>query len=458
MSRRGRSKPRALIISPTRELAEQLAEEARKVAARTGVIVETAVGGTRKNVGLARIHRFGCDVLIGTPGRLSDLLSMGPEFGIDMPDLGTLVLDEADRLLDDGFWPEIRNILSYLPEREDVDRQTLLFSATAPAEVMDVVRDSLKPGYKFIKTVRDDEVPTHMKVPQKVVWMNGFENALPTVLDIAKTYMRDQSQTQPFKAIVYFNTTAEVELAEELFSNLVVSPELGYPLGRRLQIYGLQSRLTQAKRTMNSDGFRKASSAILFSSSLTARGMDFPNVTHVIQVGLPRTRPDYIHRIGRTGRADKSGQAWLLLVDGLGSLEKVYRSRLGDLPIETANIKPANVDLTEKGALDTSPSCSQVKQAMASVPNASKAIAYRALSNQATELGNSVTAKRKLQDLLVYGYGLTGFQANTTFRDRPKSRPPQFRDSNRFADRYDGHRGRGRGQLSSLRYMYGDNF
>src|SRR5436190_15115508 len=107
---------RALIISPTRELAEQIAVEAQKVAQKTGVIVQTAVGGTRKREGLLRIQREGCHILVGTPGRLIDIFS-DPTSGVGAPKLNALVLDEADRLLDIGFAPDIEQLQSYLPDR-----------------------------------------------------------------------------------------------------------------------------------------------------------------------------------------------------------------------------------------------------------------------------------------------------------------------------------------------------
>src|SRR5699024_10117466 len=134
---------RAIIISPTRELAEQIAAEARKVAGSTGVIVQTAVGGTRKREGLRAIQERGCHILVGTPGRLHDIFS-DPYSGVSAPKLSALVLDEADRLLDIGFYPVIQDIQSLLPNRNEVDRQTLMFSATLPQGVLSMVKDTMK--------------------------------------------------------------------------------------------------------------------------------------------------------------------------------------------------------------------------------------------------------------------------------------------------------------------------
>ena len=317
-SRTAPSEIRALIISPTRELAEQIAVEAKKVAFGTGLIVQTAVGGTQKRSGLMKIQREGCHLLIGTPGRLKDILS-DPWTGVSAPKLNTLILDEADRLLDQGFAPDIKEIQAFLPDPSKIDRQTLMFSATVPREVMSLVRQTLKPGFQFVQTVREDEVPTHHRVPQKVVWMRGLENGMPAVLEIAKNYQARRANGEdlrPFKAIVYYNSTAETKCAADAFNNLRRSYDFGKtPLGE-LKMLEINSRLTQAERTRSAENFRRSPSGILFSSDVTARGMDFPDVTHVIQVGVPRDTETYIHRLGRTARAGKEGEGWLLVHKG----------------------------------------------------------------------------------------------------------------------------------------------
>jgi len=137
---------RAIIISPTRELAEQIAVEAEKLCYNTDLRVQVAVGGNSKRMMLSKTQREGCHLLVATPGRLKDLLS--DEYSrVRAPNLTTLVLDEADRLLDDGFSREIEDIQQLLPRRQEVDRQTLLFSATMPQEVMHLVRRTLKPDH-----------------------------------------------------------------------------------------------------------------------------------------------------------------------------------------------------------------------------------------------------------------------------------------------------------------------
>lgn len=405
---------RGIIISPTRELAEQIAVEAEKVARGTGVIVQTAVGGTQKREKLIKLRREGCHLLIGTPGRLKDILS-DPDIGVSAPRLSSFVLDEADRLLDEGFAPDIMDISKLLPDRNEVDRQTLLFSATVPREVMSMVRRIMKPDFRFVKTVREDEVPTHFRVPQKAVVLNGLENSLPAVFEIAKNYcdqLKDGSTQRPFKAIVYFNSTSEVRLATDLFYQMRRDArrnrQSNSPLSN-VGVFELHSRLSQGTRTRNADYFRAAQSGILMSSDVSARGMDFPEVTHVIQCCPPRDTATYIHRLGRTGRANKSGEGWILL----HPLEmRYFNSRLGDLPIEKDNtsLQTAKVDLTvEEPECDeaTSGIVREMGDAMAEVPEESKQDAFK---SQFGTLKSSISRPEDmveaLNKLAVHGYSL----------------------------------------------------
>ncbi|KAF2277119.1 DEAD-domain-containing protein [Westerdykella ornata] len=345
--KKGRSDDiRAIVISPTRELAEQIAVEARKVTFGTGIIVQTAVGGTQKRAMLQKTQREGCHLLIGTPGRLLDIFS-DPYSGVKAPRLAALIMDEADRLLDDGFQKEIVEIKNYLPDPDEVDRQTLMFSATVPREVVDLVRRTLKPGFHFARCVNEDEAPTHERIPQKIVHVSGFENIMPSLYELVLREVKKAKAQggRPFKAIIYFNSTAEVTLAASVFFKLSGGPRPDKPL-HGLRAYEIHSKLSQAQRTKASDSFRFAESAVLFSSDVTARGMDFPNVTHVIQVGLPRDRESYIHRLGRTGRAGKEGEGWLIVTP----IERQeVRRRLHKLPMqEDRSLETAALDLAEQ--------------------------------------------------------------------------------------------------------------
>ncbi|KAJ5901648.1 ATP-dependent RNA helicase [Penicillium taxi] len=370
---------RAIIISPTRELAEQIAEEARKIASSTGLVVQTAVGGTHKRSHLRNIQNEGCHLLVGTPGRIQDIFS-DPSSGVSAPRLNTLILDEADRLLDAGFSQEIAQIQKLLPDPHKVERQTLLFSATVPSEVMRVVKQTMKKDFKFIKTVQENEIPTHLRVPQKIVVMNGYENCLPSVIQIAQDYnvrRAEDPSLRPFKAIVYFNCTSEVQLASELFMQL--PRDRGHTLLGSMKFYQIHSRLTQRGRTWAADTFRACKEGILFSSDVTARGMDFPEVTHVIQLGVTRDRETYIHRLGRTGRANKEGEGWLLIhEDEFQNAQRKYR----DLPLQEADLAAATQDMSQD--VSAAPEAAKeaieaVKSTMAELPTNVREATYRSM-------------------------------------------------------------------------------
>ncbi|KAJ5259410.1 ATP-dependent RNA helicase [Penicillium angulare] len=405
---------RALIISPTRELAEQIAAEARKLTPGTGLMVQTAVGGTQKRRGLEMIQRNGCHLLVGTPGRIKDILS-DPRSGVSAPKLNTLILDEADRLLDQGFAEEIQEIQALLPDPLTVDRQTLMFSATVPKGVMKMVNNTMKRDYKYVKTVGDDDVPVHLKVPQKIVFVRGYENRLPGLLELIKEYQGRQAQDpslRPFKAIVYFNSTSEVQLAAEIFQNLPreqdgtrTRPSLG-----RMRLLEIHSRLTQQQRTYSADGFRKAAESILFSSDVTARGMDFPDVTHVIQMGVPNDRETYIHRTGRTARANKTGEAWIFIHDG--EIQRMD-DLLHGMPLQedSETIRSAMVNMTRDDMRDVSPATREIiehhNQAVASVSPKQKESAWRSqLGGVLRSINSKRTALHVLNNLALHGYGL----------------------------------------------------
>ena len=403
---------RAIIISPTRELAEQIAVEAKKVTRGTGVIVQTAVGGSRKAEGLQRIKREGCHILVGTPGRLNDILS-DPYSQVRAPNLSAFVLDEADRLLDQGFAPDIKAIQDLLPDRRERDRQTLLYSATVPREVMQIVRKTMKPDFEFVRTVQEGEQQTHEKVPQKIVNVGGFENLMPALVELCTRETPGESDSaespaMPMKAIVYFGSTAEVSLAAAVLQTLQNSNRNGsqqqpFRLGRIIEIH---SKLTQGQRTYAADSFRRAKSGILLSSDVTARGMDFPNVTHVIQIGSPPSQEQYVHRIGRTARGDKTGEGWMLATN----LEyREIRRKLADMPLKPdETLETAKVDMKKDAQLPehTAQILTAVQEATKQVPRGLKVGSYMACLG----VYSYVSSKQKLIDALndraTYGWGM----------------------------------------------------
>ncbi|KAI9672901.1 MAG: hypothetical protein M1829_004451 [Trizodia sp. TS-e1964] len=402
---------RAIVISPTRELAEQIASEAMKLVNGTRIKVQVAVGGTRKNEMLRKMQIEGCHLLVGTPGRLKDILS-DPRSGVRAPRLNALVLDEADRLLDQGFAPEIREIQSMFPSISEVDRQTLMFSATVPDGVRHLVSDMMKPGFKFVQTIKAGEELTHMKVPQKVVRVAGFENWMPTVVELCKRELQRSNSpdggAEPFKAIVYFGATASVSLAAKVLRNLRSSGSgsFGQHILQPAQIFDIHARLSQAQRTAAAAGFRKAKSAILVSSDVTARGMDFPNVTHVIQVGMPSTSDTYVHRIGRTARGDKLGEGWLILHD---YEYKIAMRNLGSLPLKPdSSLASASLDMTQEAEVsaELGEILTQVREASARVDEEDKSKAYRGNLGVYISSGDRRQLIQALNNWAKYGWGM----------------------------------------------------
>ena len=408
---------RALIISPTRELAEQIAVEAKKVVSATDVRVQTAVGGSAKREGLQRIRREGCHILVGTPGRIKDVVS-DPYSGVDLQNIEVFVLDEADRLLDIGFAPEIEEIQSYMPPRSEKDRQTLMFSATVPRSVVGLVKQTLRPDFKFIRTSNPNETPTHERVPQKVVIARGLENRLPAIFELAyksiKAHEEDPENNMPFKAILYFGSTSEVSLSHEIFQNMrgsvgeSSSSRFRHPLAPA-EIIEMHSKLTQQQRTRNSARFRTAKSALLFSSDVTSRGMDFPDVSHVIQLGLPNKEDDYIHRLGRTGRAGKPGQGWLIIQDQ--NLREFKRGLGAELPIQKDDsLKTASLDMKEPSNIPSELAgiLQMVHDGVKATPYMTKAQAYMSMFGVLKQAGyrDSQDMVDALNNLARYGWAL----------------------------------------------------
>ncbi|KAF2091786.1 DEAD-domain-containing protein, partial [Saccharata proteae CBS 121410] len=394
---------RALIISPTRELAEQIAVEANRLVRHTSVRVQTAVGGTGKREAMYKMKSQGCHILVGTPGRLQDILG-DPYSGAAAPELKCLVLDEADRLLDMGFSQDIRNIQELLPDRAQHDRQTLMFSATVPKTVVSIVRQTLKRGFQFVKTIREDEEPTHTRVPQKAVQVAGLENMAPAVAELCQRAIikHEAGEARPFKAIIYLNTLTEVKLYAELLYRLRKTRFF-----HDTKIFDIDSTKTQGARTTAADSFRAATSAILVSSDVTARGMDFPEVTHVIQLGLPVDTDTYIHRLGRTARAGKEGEGWLFYLP----LEKRdFRFKLGALPLKNdTSLETAAMDMTQEAQVSE-----QAGQVLAAVMNTFKQFRAKDLGEVYIKYLDLLDRRRidkfdaaeSINRLATYGWGL----------------------------------------------------
>lgn len=307
-----------LVLSPTRELAMQIAKEADALLQRLPQYqVQFAIGGTNKNSEEKAILR-GCEILIATPGRLLDHMS-DERIRWQFRSLQTLVLDEADRMLDMGFLPDIKRIVGFLPNKTQVHRQSMLFSATVAGQIQNVAHLILNQGYKFISTIPAGETNTHDRVPQFLVTAPSMSDVAPAMVAAIRSELASAAPG-PFKAIVFAPTAA---LADFYCHILEMTQDLP-------PVSVLHSRVSQSKRTKTTQTFREATNAICVATDVIARGMDFPGVTHVFQVGVPSEKEAYIHRLGRTARADAEGRGILVLTEQ----EKFFLYQLKDIQFQ----------------------------------------------------------------------------------------------------------------------------
>ena len=273
---------RALIIAPTRELAEQIRHEFETLGRKTRLKCTTIYGGVGINPQIQRLKR--ADIVVACPGRLLDHIRRRT---IDLSQLEVLIIDEADQMFDMGFLPDIKKILMHLPQR----RQTLLFSATMPNAIRNLSRDILRnPVTVEIGKTAPAETVSHALYP---VSQHQKAALLLKLLDNTKA-----------ASILVFTRTKH--RAKSLGKKLTIS---GY------RTASLQGDLSQKKRQSALEGFRNGSYQILVATDIAARGIDVTRVSHVINFDMPSTPEAYIHRIGRTGRAARSGEAYTLVTD-----------------------------------------------------------------------------------------------------------------------------------------------
>jgi len=295
-----RGRLRALIIAPTRELAQQIHEALGELAQGSGLRGVTLYGG----VGIgSQIHqlRRGVDIAIACPGRLLDHIEQGT---INLTHLEVLVLDEADQMFDMGFLPNIRKILRHLPAK----RQSLLFSATMPNDVRKLAHDILRNPV----TVQIGHVAPASTVAQ----------ALYPVPQHLKTELLIKIlQTNDTESILVFTRTKH--RAKRVAQQLV---QAGY------RATSLQSNLSQSQRQNALNNFRDGSIQILVATDIASRGLDVARISHVINYDMPNTVESYTHRIGRTGRATKIGDAFTLITQEdnprIRAIERVLNTKL----------------------------------------------------------------------------------------------------------------------------------
>lgn len=271
--------PRALVIAPTRELVMQIAEDAKLLGKHTGLRVVTLIGGMDYQKQLQQLELEPVDLVVATPGRLIDFMTRQDLF---LESVEILVLDEADRMLDMGFIPQVKRIVRSTPPKQN--RQTLLFSATF---TQDIINLSEQWTYKPIKIeIEPDSVAT-ANVDQKVYLVSTEQR-----YQVLKNLLRSDDATS---VIVFANRRDQVR---SLYERLRKS---------NIACGVLSGEIPQNKRTRTLEDFKRGKLTVLVATDVAGRGIHVDGVSHVVNYNLPEDPDDYVHRIGRTGRAGATG-------------------------------------------------------------------------------------------------------------------------------------------------------
>jgi len=311
----------ALVLAPTRELANQIAEEIEVLAKHTKVSFTTVYGGTSMGKQIKTVRRRP-DIVVGCPGRVLDLMQQGH---LDLSDLDTLVLDEADHMFDMGFLPDIKKIVSRLPE----DRQNLLFSATMPKDIRKLADEML---YQPFVVELADETPA-----------STIDHGLYNIKESSKKDLLDQllDSDDCHTAIIFTRTKHRAKrLAQQLERQ-----------GHRS--IALQGNMSQSQRDRAMRGFREGRYDILVATDIAARGIDVEKVSHVINFDVPNTPEAYTHRIGRTGRSEMEGMAFTFVtgsdIGWLRATERKIGSKIERLQADGFPPDFSEADTTSRG-------------------------------------------------------------------------------------------------------------
>ena len=308
-------KPQAIILCPTRELAVQVAEELTWLQGESGLSIQTVYGGTDIDK-QARELQSGSDIIVGTPGRVIDMSKRGH---LNLSDISHFCLDEADRMLDMGFFPDVLWIFEQMPARE----QTLLFSATFPQEVLDAAEEFMNAPVYVMSDDLEVEVP---EIDQFAVRI-GRSNKL-WVLGRLIANMGDDDQM-----LIFTNTKRMVELLEDRLGKF------------GMKATGMHGDKAQNRREKILDSLKEGKTKIVVATDVAARGIDVDGITYVINYDLPDDTESYVHRIGRTGRMGRSGQAWSLVSkEDMAALDKIANTWNLDIPYVEAPELPDGME------------------------------------------------------------------------------------------------------------------
>jgi len=316
---------RVLILTPTRELAAQVAESVTTYGAHLPFKSAVVFGGVKINPQIAKLRR-GVDILVATPGRLLDLHSQGE---VDFRELEILVLDEADRMLDMGFIHDIRRILKLLPDR----RQNLLFSATFANEIRALTRTILH------DPVEVEVAPRNTTAERVEQWVYPVDKSKKTAL------LRELVIDHDWQQVLVFTRTKHG--ANRLAQNLEKAG---------INAAAIHGNKSQGARTRALEGFKGGNVRVLVATDIAARGLDIAQLPQVVNFDLPNVPEDYVHRIGRTGRAGSSGKAYSLVsadeIKQLNDIQQVIQRHITREYIsgfEPDHEVPANAPLRKPG-------------------------------------------------------------------------------------------------------------
>ena len=285
--------PFALVVTPTRELAQQIDKVASVVCAQTGQRATIVVGGTKFDRQIAELER-GCDMLVATPGRLLDLIEHNH---VSLSQVETLVLDEADRMLDMGFWPSIRRIMHELPAKH----QTLLFSATIPPSIKSTI-DALLTDPVTVEIARTGETADTVEVHLCPVTQGQKTQLLEALLD----------RFAPERVLVFCRTKHRVDDVCKLLKKAGVKVDV------------MHADRPQGARERALEKFRAGKIQVLVATDVMSRGIDVSGIDAVVNFDVPMDPEDYVHRIGRTGRAGATGHAYTFVApDEISPLREI---------------------------------------------------------------------------------------------------------------------------------------
>ncbi len=312
LSEQPRNQLRCLILEPTRELAAQVQDYIANIGSHTGLRSALIHGGVGYGTQIEALQQ-GFEIIIATPGRLLDHMQRG---AAKLDKLDVLILDEVDRMLDMGFLPDVRRILKHCPR----ERQTLFFSATMPPEIKSLADWVLKKD------------PLEIEIGQRLSAADTVTHAFyPVAGDQREELLFELLRRTDFQSVMIFTRT-KVQ-ADRLFARVVKETDHAVTV--------MHSDIRQSDRAAALQGFREGKFAVIIATDLAARGLDISGVSHVINYQVPENAEDYVHRIGRTGRARREGDAFTLLAaDELPYAEsiekligqKILRHKLDEFP------------------------------------------------------------------------------------------------------------------------------